>query len=327
MTRAHVLHLNHGVRLTAPGALRAVILAFYNGMAPHTCHGCGGSGRLTPQRSPMDSDLADDDPMPAFPQEPEKWGPADCPRCDGRPWLRDELCPACEEVIAASDPVGPFPQEPAFGSPEAVEQAAETIQGFTPGPLTAQQGDPEPCIVLKGSRPVAFVSGLGNARLFAAAPDLLCERDALRREVAYLKGQRQLDGVAQDRTVASRREVERERDALREENERLQAELRHSTVQHVAMQTELERVRAEVDQLRAGVTSWKAEEESWRREFAQHRAEIQGLGDALEAVTRQRDALANSLEEFYEYGYDRGKAEAALRLVGRLSEVADGPNS
>lgn len=28
------------------------------------------------------------------------------------------------------EPVGPFPQEPAFGSPEAVAQAAETIRGL-----------------------------------------------------------------------------------------------------------------------------------------------------------------------------------------------------
>jgi hypothetical protein len=67
-------------------------------------------------------------------REPEKWGPSDCPRCAGLLWLRDELCPACEAIIGASDPahdpVPPFPQEPAFGSPEAVEQAAETIRGL-----------------------------------------------------------------------------------------------------------------------------------------------------------------------------------------------------
>lgn len=104
------------------------------------------------------------------------------------------------------NPIGPLPQEPAAGSPEAEVRAAETIRGFTPGPLTAQQGDPEPCIVLKGSRPVAFVTGLGNARLFAAAPDLLRERDALRAENEVL---RQNAGHDHEETADLNAEVER----------------------------------------------------------------------------------------------------------------------
>src|SRR5688572_9996165 len=43
-------------------------------------------------------------------------------------------------------PATPFTAVPAFGSSEAVEQAAETIRGFTPGPweVRSQADDPNP---------------------------------------------------------------------------------------------------------------------------------------------------------------------------------------
>jgi hypothetical protein len=111
--------------------------------------------------------------------------------------------------MSAHDPVPPFPQEPAFGSREAVEQAAETLRGFTPGPWRYEEhGKGLPLVVrapddrfasgrLVASIPAgydaspsyaaqlwtAFPDAENNARLIAAAPDLLAEAERLRQGV------------------------------------------------------------------------------------------------------------------------------------------------
>lgn len=143
-----------------------------------------------------------------------------CPDCRGSgfapisgPTSICEPCPTCSPVLpfpsglppagfqgdwphAADDPrtVGPFPQEPALGSPEAVEQAAETIRGFTPGPWAAVPHDPGELRLKRRfwqigqehepNKGVGFAFGEddANARLIASAPDLLAEVERLRAE-------------------------------------------------------------------------------------------------------------------------------------------------
>jgi hypothetical protein len=112
----------------------------------------------------------------------------------------DQRC-TCK-VFRAS--VGPFPQEPPFESPGAVEQAAETIRGFAPGPWAARAVPVSPVEECGGTIHAAdgteiacvwrkreedrkdIPEAAANARLIAAAPDLLRERDELRAEVANL---------------------------------------------------------------------------------------------------------------------------------------------
>lgn len=91
------------------------------------------------------------------------------------------------------EPMPPFPQEPAPGSAQAVEVAARTIRGFTPGPwkVVSKPGD---MTVGKGSRALAALLGLpdaekiANARLMAAAPDLLAENERLRASIGEAWG-------------------------------------------------------------------------------------------------------------------------------------------
>lgn len=86
------------------------------------------------------------------------------------------------------------------GSPEAVESSAESIRGFTPGPwqckpisdrlLNHHRG-----YEIRGPETETYIRDVredeidANARLIAAAPDLLAERDHLRRESSELRRQ------------------------------------------------------------------------------------------------------------------------------------------
>lgn len=108
------------------------------------------------------------------------------------------------------DPVPPFPQEPAFGSPAAVEQAAETMRcgscggrGYVP-----DEG--------AGSRACRDCNGDGHLPTFPdePAPDLLAERDRLLSEVERLK-------VREALLFNSNREIREQRDALADELEAL----------------------------------------------------------------------------------------------------------
>lgn len=76
---------------------------------------------------------------------------------------RVRFCPACGEKLALESTevpklVGPFPQEPAFGSPEAVAQAAETIR-HAPDVSTAPE--------------MRFASSIGEEIILSRVGDVL----------------------------------------------------------------------------------------------------------------------------------------------------------
>lgn len=83
--------------------------------------------------------------------------------------------------------------------PEVVEQAAETIRGFTPGPWRYQEeSDAYTHIVRVGERFLCQLAqdtsgeAEANARLIASAPDLLAEVERLRAEVEHWRGEAEM---------------------------------------------------------------------------------------------------------------------------------------
>src|SRR5215207_6248610 len=114
------------------------------------------------------------------------------------PWEKKReriLAESDKAVPVRGETVGPFPAEPAFGSPEAVEQAAETLRGFTP-PTAEQQ------IAYLEREVVHFRDGV--CELAAEVERLRAENEDLRSGAPWLNAQGR----------EAHEETERQRDAL-----------------------------------------------------------------------------------------------------------------
>lgn len=143
-------------------------------------------------------------------------------------------CSLCGEPITGNDPMPPFPQEADFGSEAAVAQAAETLRGFSPEPWAIVESTPS--LIKAGGRIIAQAldpiphQGIdrmwANARLMAAAPDLLRERDALREENERLKSELEHQSALWQTALGHAAEQQAEVERLRAENETVENAVR-----------------------------------------------------------------------------------------------------
>lgn len=230
-------------------------------------------------------------------------GPEDAPPCS-----------ACGSDVRGQGglqcecPAGPVLVNPAPGTHEAVAQEAEAFRGFTPGPWGVEPGCytvralEQPLSAATGLGPPAIAvttdhteTGLANAHLIAAAPDLLQERGELRRAIASWKVEEE---------DWKRREAE-----LLTEVEQLRGVVREG----VGVAFQLKFARAEVERLRAD-----------READAEVRSMLFAEGAQASAreenAIREREALADSLEEIRNYvdggppALDMDRSGDALRL-------------
>lgn len=209
----------------------------------------------------------------------------------GRPSMEYSI--SADDCEPIEDSVGPFPAEPAFGSPEAVEQAAETIRNFTPGPwriedplgpgilsIVAGPDDPGTWLdiaqvpVEESTTGIDSDTASNNAALLAAAPDLLAEVERLRDAMVQKEAER-LDVVAENARFRLTLDVRGRGDAA----ERKQQD---------TLAAEVERLRGENERFRLDLVeqaaSWHARElEALRQRDAQ--------ADALELLLRETEAL------------------------------------
>lgn len=122
--------------------------------------------------------------------------------------------------------VGPFPQEPAPGSPEAVAQAAETLNSVAPEDVTPCAWCDRRATTVNSltTRPACYFHEDEATEPVLRRMDLLRERDELRAEADQLRSD--CDELAQANLRAARGlcelvKAEQQRDELRAENEAL----------------------------------------------------------------------------------------------------------
>lgn len=231
----------------------------------------------------------------------------------------------------ASAVVNPFTEE---GLRQDVAQAAERLRGlhqdpeFPAEPAFCRWCD-LPAVILNSEcgKPACFHHEHDSSPPHGTpVPILLTERDRLLID----------RGIAQTEHEQYRRMAEEITSKLREQRDTLQTALDHATTQHVAMQTELEWIQSEVERLCEEIVERAAENARLQDQFVALSRGAIAAAASFVTSEKQREALADSLEQYRAF-FDRwgmvrenlgpkGKAhlgwvekqgEAALKLAGR----------